>query len=630
MGKDEVINWPRIGCGCILLSPKHPGKALYGLRKGSHGAGKWALPGGKLDLDEDALELCIQREIEEEVGIELRLEDIEFVAYSNDPRLDGDIHKHFVTCLFKAIIPDDAVVQNLEPHKCEGWEWTSYEQLLEYEREDRLFVPMSHLLETNRVDKTFWAKDVAWKGSPVRDAYEWCLTNLVYSPVVVAVLLSLVEVLLCSVVIWKVPYTEIDWKAYMQEVEGYLSGERNYELIRGDTGPLVYPAGFLYIFSALHWLTDSGSNIALGQWIFAGLYLANLGVVFSIYHSVWNSAEERKAKVPFWKRLCRYDDDVASGVPPWAWVALILSKRVHSLFVLRMFNDCVAVFLGMLAILSFTRGGYRAGCLVYSFAVAVKMNMLLWAPGVLLVLLLGNGIVETVVCLGLCAAVQVLLGLPFLTTYPWQYLHKAFELGRVFKYEWTVNFRFLSEQAFTSSSLSLALLVCTALAFVLFAHKWVSAQGSILRRFQKGGGSAAPALIRWDAGRELRTPFIVVTIFTSNFIGVAFARTLHYQFYGWYFHSLPLLLWHSRLGNAAGSGIGAAIKLGMMAAIEICFNVFPSTAASSVVLQACHVLLLAALFIAPAPAAFVSKPGSEVQSEPEGVKKGKRRKSKNA
>ena len=45
------------------------------------------------------------------------------------------------------------------------------------------------------------------------------------------------------------PYTEIDWKAYMQEVEGYLSGERNYERIRGDTGPLVYPAGF-HIFSA--------------------------------------------------------------------------------------------------------------------------------------------------------------------------------------------------------------------------------------------------------------------------------------------------------------------------------------------------------------------------------------------
>jgi hypothetical protein len=32
--------------------------------------------------------------------------------------------------------------------------------------------------------------------------------------------------------------TEIDWKAYMEEVEGFLAGERNYSNIRGSTGPL--------------------------------------------------------------------------------------------------------------------------------------------------------------------------------------------------------------------------------------------------------------------------------------------------------------------------------------------------------------------------------------------------------
>lgn len=43
--------------------------------------------------------------------------------------------------------------------------------------------------------------------------------------------------------------TEIDWVAYMQEVEGFLDGERNYRNLRGDTGPLVYPAGFIYVYS---------------------------------------------------------------------------------------------------------------------------------------------------------------------------------------------------------------------------------------------------------------------------------------------------------------------------------------------------------------------------------------------
>lgn len=37
--------------------------------------------------------------------------------------------------------------------------------------------------------------------------------------------------------------TEIDWIAYMQEVEGVVNGTWDYTKLRGDTGPLVYPAG---------------------------------------------------------------------------------------------------------------------------------------------------------------------------------------------------------------------------------------------------------------------------------------------------------------------------------------------------------------------------------------------------
>jgi alpha-1,3-mannosyltransferase len=44
-------------------------------------------------------------------------------------------------------------------------------------------------------------------------------------------------------IIWymlnKVKYTNIDWTAYMEQVEIYKGGERNYFKIRGDTGPLV-------------------------------------------------------------------------------------------------------------------------------------------------------------------------------------------------------------------------------------------------------------------------------------------------------------------------------------------------------------------------------------------------------
>ena len=34
--------------------------------------------------------------------------------------------------------------------------------------------------------------------------------------------------------------TEIDWKAYMQEVEGFINGTHDYTKLHGDTGPLVW------------------------------------------------------------------------------------------------------------------------------------------------------------------------------------------------------------------------------------------------------------------------------------------------------------------------------------------------------------------------------------------------------
>jgi hypothetical protein len=79
---------------------------------------------------------------------------------------------------------------------------------------------------------------------------------------------------------------------------------------------------------------------------------------------------------------------------------------------------------------------------------------------------------------------------------------------------------------------------------------------------------------------NLSPRFILVTIFTSNFIGVAFARTLHYQFYCWYFHTLPYLLWHVR-----GDVVPVVLKVAIFGAIEVCFNVFPATWWSSALLQ---------------------------------------------
>lgn len=69
----------------------------------------------------------------------------------------------------------------------------------------------------------------------------------------------------------------------MQQVSQYLDGERDYTLIKGGTGPLVYPAAHVYIYSVLYKFTDGGQNILLAQAIFAWLYLGILTIVMACY-----------------------------------------------------------------------------------------------------------------------------------------------------------------------------------------------------------------------------------------------------------------------------------------------------------------------------------------------------------
>ena len=51
-----------------------------------------------------------------------------------------------------------------------------------------------------------------------------------------------------------------------------VQGERNYAKLEGGTGPLVYPAGHLYLYTWLQSVTGGGS-VQAAQGIFAVFYL---------------------------------------------------------------------------------------------------------------------------------------------------------------------------------------------------------------------------------------------------------------------------------------------------------------------------------------------------------------------
>lgn len=69
----------------------------------------------------------------------------------------------------------------------------------------------------------------------------------------------------------------------MEQIAQYRSGERDYTLIKGGTGPLVYPAAHVYIYNGLYRLTNGGTDIFRAQFIFAVLYLGVLGIVMACY-----------------------------------------------------------------------------------------------------------------------------------------------------------------------------------------------------------------------------------------------------------------------------------------------------------------------------------------------------------
>lgn len=110
---ETILQYPRVGIGVMILKD---GKILLGKRKGSHGEGEYAFPGGHLEYME-SFEDCAARETREECGIEIC--NVRFQHLSNLTRYAP---KHYVHI---AMIADwrSGEAQLLEPEKCESWAW---------------------------------------------------------------------------------------------------------------------------------------------------------------------------------------------------------------------------------------------------------------------------------------------------------------------------------------------------------------------------------------------------------------------------------------------------------------------------------------------------------------------------
>ena len=113
------INKPKVGVGVMILKN---GKVLLGKRKGSHGEGEYAFPGGHLEYME-SFENCAKREVKEESDIEIK--DITFQFLANVTKYDPKHYVH-IGLLAKWQSGQPKV---LEPHKLDSWDWYDLDDL---------------------------------------------------------------------------------------------------------------------------------------------------------------------------------------------------------------------------------------------------------------------------------------------------------------------------------------------------------------------------------------------------------------------------------------------------------------------------------------------------------------------
>eukprot|EP00924_Labyrinthula_sp_SR-Ha-C_P005665 snap_masked-scaffold_14-processed-gene-1.7-mRNA-1 protein AED:0.18 eAED:0.27 QI:0/0/0/1/1/1/2/0/372 len=354
----------------------------------------------------------------------------------------------------------------------------------------------------------------------------------------------------------------------MQEVEGALHGERNYSKLKGQTGPLVYPAGFVVFYSGLHKLTakelsevnycknDDICDSNLEKRYEYDVYLAQH--IFSFFHTL-----------QFFIVANIYALTLPKSASSFLTFSLLLSKRLRSIFVLRLFNDGIALtfahasFLIFISSLSKQRKKYIfikfcLGVMIFSFAASIKMNVVLFLPGLAVILLDYFGLLRCLVFAALFLAVQFIVAFPFLQFDPYAYIYNSIQLDRVFFHKWTVSYSFLSPEQFLSFQTypnSLVLPILTLLSwFWLCNSTWILSKYNtfsfVWNRLIKGRLDDNKVDLQYARGKIAWCLFTIYICFDSVGLRV-----------------LILLL------------------------IEICFNIYPPRSEFGTLLQICHIAI---------------------------------------
>jgi len=117
------------------------GRVLLGRRRGSHGEGYYAAPGGHIEFGE-SFEQAARREVREETGLEIA--DLKLLSVGNYVFRREDGERHYIDVDFVCEAPAGEP-QLKEREKCDGWDWYDLDDLPQ-----PLFIVTRRMIESLR------------------------------------------------------------------------------------------------------------------------------------------------------------------------------------------------------------------------------------------------------------------------------------------------------------------------------------------------------------------------------------------------------------------------------------------------------------------------------------------------
>ena len=112
-----------VGVAALIIRDK---KILLLKRKGSHSAGKWAVPGGWVDRKDTHPTETLSREILEETG--LRVRSAHLYSVTSEDHLDLDCR---TVTIYSQVFDTGGKPEILESEKCSEMRWFGWKEICE-------------------------------------------------------------------------------------------------------------------------------------------------------------------------------------------------------------------------------------------------------------------------------------------------------------------------------------------------------------------------------------------------------------------------------------------------------------------------------------------------------------------